>query len=56
MVSAPPQPERAREGSDERDVGQRSADEVVAALRRPVDHVVQVRDEHADELIRDLGV
>jgi hypothetical protein len=48
-----PQPEiqRAREGRDERDVGERTADEVVTALRRPVDDVMQTgRDQHARRL------
>ena len=39
---------RAGERRHERDVGERPADEVVAALHRPMDHVVQAeRDEHA---------
>ena len=33
--------QRAHEGRQERDVGERSADEVVAAVRRPVDQVVE---------------
>ena len=41
-----PQPEvqRAREGCDQRDIGKRPADEVVAAPRRPMDQVMQARD------------
>ena len=48
-----PQPEvqRASEGRNERDVGERPAHEVVAALCRPVDQVVQAdRNRHAVRL------
>src|SRR5262245_18549746 len=44
VVPPPPQDDGAGEGGDDRDVGQRPADEVVAALRRPVDDPVQAGD------------
>jgi len=51
-----PQPEvqRAREGSDERDIGERPAHEVVATVRGPVDQVVQIGyDGHAGQATSD---
>ena len=43
--------EPAEECRRERDVGERPADEVVAALHRPVDQVMQAeRHEHADRV------
>ena len=53
VAVVPPQPEvqRAGERRDQRDVRERPADEVVAALRRPMDQVVEARgDEHAARL------
>jgi len=48
IVFSQPEVQRAGEGRDERDVGQRAAHEVVAPLCRPMDQVVQVgQDGHA---------
>ena len=44
VVTAQPEVQRAHEGRDERYVGEWAADEVVAAVRRPVDQGVQVCD------------
>src|SRR5436309_10259194 len=42
VVFSQPEVQRAGEARNERDVGERAAHEVVAAVRGPVDHVVQV--------------
>ena len=41
VVLPPPEIKRANKGRRERDVGERPADEVVAAVRRPVDEVME---------------
>jgi hypothetical protein len=47
VVFSQPEVQRASEGRDERDVGERPAYEVVAAVRGPVDQVVEAgHDEH----------
>src|SRR5437660_6631560 len=49
VVSSPPKDQRAEKGRNERDVGERPADEVVTAVRGPMDQVMQARgNEHAD--------
>jgi hypothetical protein len=51
VVLAQEEVQRACKSRDERDVRERPAHEVVAALRRPVDQVVQAdRDDHAARL------
>ena len=48
VVLSQPEVQRGGEGGDQRDIGERAAHEVVAAMRWPVDEVVQVgQDEHA---------
>ena len=53
VTVVPPEPDiqRPDEGGDERDVGERTADEVVAPAGRPVEQVVQAgRDGHGSRL------
>ena len=50
VVLAEKEVQRARESRDERDVGKRPADEVVTAVRRPVNPVVQTGKRHASTL------
>ncbi len=51
VVSPQEEVQGAGERRDERDVGERPAHEVVAALRRPMDQVVEAdRDKHAARL------
>jgi hypothetical protein len=51
VVPTPPEIQRGEESRDERDVGERPADEVVTPVRRPMEQVVQVdREEHAERL------
>jgi hypothetical protein len=53
VTVVPPKPEiqRPGKGGDECDVGERTADEVVAPAGRPVEHVVQAgRDGHGSRL------
>ena len=57
VMFAQPEVQRAGESRDERDVGERPAYEVVAAVRGPVDQVVQVgHDEHAVQATLDRSV
>jgi hypothetical protein len=54
VVFTQPEVQRAGESRDERDVGERPAHKVVAALRGPVDQVVQVgRNGHAGQATSD---
>jgi hypothetical protein len=51
VVFSQPEVQRAGEGRDERDVGERPAYEVAAAVRGPVDQVVEAgHDEHGFRL------
>jgi hypothetical protein len=50
IVFSQPEVKRANEGRDERDVRERPAHKVVAAMRGPVDQVLQAgHDEHAGQ-------
>jgi hypothetical protein len=46
VVAPPPEEDGGDERRHERDVGERAADEVVAAVGRPVDDRVQVCNQH----------
>lgn len=51
VVSPPPKDQRAEKRRDDRNVGERPADEVVAAVSGPMDQVMQARGyEHTDGL------